>query len=251
MSKLLSVVVALAFVCACTAQQPAPAQNSPASSQSDETDPHVILWRIARQCKESLTKNSGCRAYVADGDQEYAIIKDNSPVKPQAYLIIPVARVTGIEDPRVLTAPLSKLWQSAWLWAAEYPGFPPSRTGLEINSAMARSQNQLHIHISCVLPEVTDALSKADIPSDPQKAITMTFPSDRSTYRVVRVENLRDANSPFVVVGKMAGVDANNMKDQSILVVAAQKQPGFYVLDTTADGPGTGYAEDLLDQKCQ
>ena len=122
---------------------------------------------------------------------------------------------------------------------------------MEINSSMARSQNQLHLHISCVLPEVTDALSKADIPSDPQKAITMTFPSDHSTYRVVRVENLRDANSPFVIVGRMTGVDKNDMKDQSILVVSAQKQPGFYILNTTAHGPGTGHAEDLLDQKCQ
>jgi CDP-diacylglycerol pyrophosphatase len=251
MVKLFSVVAGLALVCACTAQQPMAATNSTAASQADDTDPHVILWRIAKQCKESLAKNPGCRAYVSDGDQEYAIVKDNSPVKPQAYLIIPVARVTGIEDPQILTPPLSKLWESAWLWSAEYPGMPPARTGLEINSAMARSQNQMHIHISCVLPEVTDALAKADIPSEPQKAITMKFPSDHSTYRVVRIENLRGENSPFVVVGKMAGVDKNDMKDQSILVVSAPKQPGFYVLNTTAHGPGTGHAEDLLDQKCQ
>ena len=126
MAKFLSVFAALTFVYGCTAQQPAPAQNSAqpasnaaASSETDDKDPHVILWRIAKQCKENLAKNPGCRAYVNDGDQEYAIIKDNSPVKPQAYLIIPIARATGIEDSQVLAPPLSKLWESAWLWSAE------------------------------------------------------------------------------------------------------------------------------------
>ena len=67
--------------------------------------------------------------------------------------MIPVKSVTGVEDDRIFSSALVNLWEDAWFWSRKYPGQPESRTGLAINSKKGRSQNQLHIHISCALPE--------------------------------------------------------------------------------------------------
>ena len=73
--------------------------------------------------------------------------------KPAAFLIIPVAPVTGIEDSEVLHEPMVDFWDDAWRVSRSTPAAPEERTALALNSKMARSQNQLHIHIACVLAD--------------------------------------------------------------------------------------------------
>jgi CDP-diacylglycerol pyrophosphatase len=68
------------------------------------------LWSLAQCCSHDLhSRRPSCRVY--DAKDEYVIIKDNAPTKPDAYRIIPTVKVTGIEDPRILESPFVDFWE--------------------------------------------------------------------------------------------------------------------------------------------
>lgn len=206
-----------------------------------------VLLRLAVQCSKDISAVSDCRSFTTNEKQEYIILKDNAPHKPQAYLLIPVDPIAGVEDEKIFSPPFVDLWSSAWLWSEKYPGRTSAVTGLAMNSALARTQNQLHIHISCVLPDVTRALWKKRISSDPNNATSVKLGPNHTTYRVVAVPTLDGANSPFTIARTIAQSTKTEMREQGIAVVRGKKNNGFYVLDTAENRGG---AEELLDQTC-
>lgn len=206
------------------------------------------LWALAQCCERSLASDVGCRAY--DKKDQYVIIKDNSVRKPQSYLIIPTKRVTGIEDSLIAQPPVLEFWQYGWAQSRTYPGYPPADTAMAINSAHSRTQNQLHIHISCVRPAVRTALDQAEIDFFPAKPVTLRLPPHDNLYRAIRVTGLSGEQSPFVVFQDDPGVK-DHMADQSIAVVGSATAGQYFVLDTRVDGGNTAHAEELLDQTCQ
>jgi CDP-diacylglycerol pyrophosphatase len=255
----------LAVVAAATAlvfmtQAPLGAQASPSAVAGNQahdvpaacTIPHGpnALWSLAKCCSKDLVGNSDCREY--DAKDEYIILKDNSPAKPEAYLIIPTKRVTGIEDRRIFKWPFLDFWDYAWHQSQKYPGQPASRIGLAINSEHGRTQNQLHIHISCVRPDVSKILESKDneIEVDPAKSVALELPPHNNTYRVMKVGRLTGDKNPFEVIQGIPGV-MGHMAEQSIAVVRSQKRNEYFVLDTYYHGADSGAAEELLDQTCQ
>jgi CDP-diacylglycerol pyrophosphatase len=206
------------------------------------------LWALAQCCERSLTGDVGCRVY--DKKDDYVIIKDNSVRKPQSYLIIPTRRVTGIEDGAITQAPVVDFWQYGWAQSRTYPGYPPADTAMAINSARSRSQNQLHIHISCVRPAVRKALDQAEIGFFPAKPVTLRLPPHDHLYRAIKVTGLSGEQSPFLVFQADPAIK-DNMADQSIAVVESSIAGQYVVLDTQVDGGNPGHAEELLDQTCQ
>ena len=90
-----------------------------------------------------------------DRARGFVVIKDDDPAKPKAWLIVPDREVTGIESPAVFRPPVADFWRYGWdAGAALLPDEPVADRALAINSKAGRSQDLLHIHISCVLPEV-------------------------------------------------------------------------------------------------
>jgi CDP-diacylglycerol pyrophosphatase len=206
------------------------------------------LWSLARCCSADLHSNPGCRAY--DKADQYILLKDNSPKKLAAYLIIPTVKLTGIEDPKIFAAPFADLWADAWRQARVFVKKRAVDTALAINSVFGRTQNQLHLHIACVKPAVAKALADNDakIGADPERPFALTLAENR--YRVVRTASLSGVASPFELVRAMPD-GRSDMADQSIAVVGSQKPGSFYVLDTWAEGANRGAAEELLDQYCR
>jgi CDP-diacylglycerol diphosphatase len=104
---------------------------------------------------------------MAQGEpQGHAILKDIHGVLQ--YLLIPTARVSGIESPLLLQADAPDYWAAAWQarqWMARLHGsvLPREAVALTVNSQWGRSQNQLHIHVSCVRPELPARLQQAGI----------------------------------------------------------------------------------------
>jgi CDP-diacylglycerol pyrophosphatase len=247
--------LALAVLCAggeAGAQKVAPQTQAPSATAGA---PACVvaprpnsLWSLAQCCSADLKSNSDCRAYVkAD---EYIILKDNSPKKPAAYLIIPTDKLTGIEDAKILAAPFVDFWADAWQQAQVFVKKPAADTALAVNSVVGRTQNQLHIHIACVRPAIAKALADDDakIGTDPATPFELTLAGNR--YRVVRTTSLSGADSPFDLVRAMPGA-RDDMAEQSIAVVGSQTPGSFYVLDTWVEGTNRGAAEQLLDQYCQ
>jgi len=129
------------------------------------------LWSLAQCCSRSLQTHSDCR-YHNEKDK-YIVLKDNSPKKPAAYLIIPTVRVTGIEDEQIFSSPVVDFWEYGWQEGQRFVDKPAAAMALAVNSEHRRTQDQLHIHIACVLSAVAQSLAchAAEITGDPAKAI--------------------------------------------------------------------------------
>jgi CDP-diacylglycerol pyrophosphatase len=121
------------------------------------------LWKIVHD--RCIPNQSGhddpAPCASVDLAKRWALYKDDKG--NTQFLLIPTDRVTGIEDPVILTEQAPNYWEAAW--AARH--FVDERVGknlsddqiaLAINAQFARSQNQLHIHIDCIRADVRDAL---------------------------------------------------------------------------------------------
>jgi CDP-diacylglycerol pyrophosphatase len=220
-----------------------------------------VLWTIVQSCAAQQRQGRvppGACAYV-DLKDEVAIIK--SPEGRWQYLAVPTVRVTGIEDPQVLTTRLPNYWALAWSAAGRVL---PSRVmqhrlhiGLAINSVEGRSQDQLHIHISCVRRDIVSTLYQD------RNAIGTSWSQPmmrvgNHDYKVMLVESSSLAQvDPFFLILKISGA-REHMAEHTIVVTGATwdggKKNGFYVLDdyahNTSSGRDFGHGEELLDENC-
>jgi CDP-diacylglycerol pyrophosphatase len=123
------------------------------------------LWRIvSRQClpNQQAHGNPAPCAQVALPDG-FVVFKDRNG--PLQYLLMPSAKITGIESPAVLDATtpnfFAQAWQARHFMADRYgKAIDDADISLAINSEYGRTQNQLHVHISCLLPAVKNRLAQ-------------------------------------------------------------------------------------------
>jgi CDP-diacylglycerol pyrophosphatase len=226
-------------------------------------DPNA-LWEIVHgRCvanEEAHGSPAPCasvdlRGGVAAG---YAVLKD---VRGRTqYLVIPTARVTGIEDPQLLRPGAANYFADAWRersWTERAAGRTLPRDGLSlsINSPYARSQNQLHIHIDCLRPDVRQALSRA-APALGERWAPLPMPLAGHHYWARRVLGRDlDGRNPFelLAAGKPGARQA--MGEQTLVVAGAVfggGRPGFILLDDQLDLATGDHAggEELQDHTC-
>ena len=123
------------------------------------------LWHIVHDLCEPSARAIGAPAPCTAVNLQagFAVLKDIQG--PTQYLIIPTARVSGIESPDLLQPDGPNYWRDAWRarrWLEKKVGRPVPRwgVGLAVNSQSGRSQDQLHIHLDCVRADVSDVLAK-------------------------------------------------------------------------------------------
>jgi CDP-diacylglycerol pyrophosphatase len=226
---------------------------SPASANADPN----ALWTIVHdQCvpdQETTGAPAPCALVdLAAGEQRgYAVLKDL--VGATQYLLIPTERIPGIESPALLDPAAPNYFAAAW----EAKSFVDARAGVDIprdfvslaiNSAVARSQNQLHIHVDCVRADVREALTRRIADVGPDWA-PFGEPLRGHVYRAMAVEGeTLDAANPVQLL-------ANRSDDvglETLVVVGTylrDGRPGFVLLASRADpatgNPGAG--EELQD----
>ncbi|MEM5329434.1 CDP-diacylglycerol diphosphatase [Paraburkholderia sp. JHI2823] len=213
------------------------------------------LWKVVGgQCVPNMRdKGKPGPCTTVDFQKRYAVLKD---IAGRAqYLVIPTDRVAGIESPDILYGGAPEYWVGAWAAGRHVEaklGRPlaGNQLGLEINSSLRRTQNQLHIHVDCMRPDITKALaSYSDIAPGTWRWTTL----DGSRYRVTRVTGLADRDNPFRVVARDLGAQ-QTMGQQTILVTGAgpdAQRDGWLVVNSGLDvDDGTGTAEGLLDHSC-
>ena len=173
------------------------------------------------------------------------------------FLLIPTARVSGIDDPSILAPHAPNYWQDAWearRYLEQRAGRPVPRDvlSLAINSAAGRSQNQLHIHVDCIRPDVRAALRQHLNAVGPRWA-EFPVPLAGRHYRAMRIAqaDLRGVN-PFRLLART--VPAPQMRWHTLVVAGATfgDQPGFVLLDDRADAAtgNRGHGEALQDHAC-
>src|SRR5689334_17150109 len=127
------------------------------------------LWNIVHgQCVPDQQEHDNPKpcAMVAlqDGlERGYAVLKDLRGAAQ--FLLIPTARISGIERPKLLVSDAPNYFAAAWqarsyVDARAHRILPRESISLAINSRVSRTQNQLHIHIDCIRTDVRDALRK-------------------------------------------------------------------------------------------
>lgn len=123
------------------------------------------LWQIVSEKCLPHQQSGGEPAPCQRVDQRhrYAMLKDMHG--PLQYLLIPLDRITGIESPQLLQSATPNYFALAWnerTLLAQRRGSPIDDRvlSLAINSQYGRTQNQLHIHISCLRPDVRQQLDQ-------------------------------------------------------------------------------------------
>ena len=172
---------------------------------------------------------------VEEGGLGYALHDGNRKGETHKYnlLVIPTARVTGIECDLILNPrDVLNLWKAAWVKAGEQFGksLKPTEMMLGINSKFGRSHDQLHIHLTGFDKRAREQLDKlTNVPTDLKKWNDSMFVLGDHAYRIVRVKSL-DTN-PFTLLQDYVAKDFKDRFDQS-LVVVADKSDGFYLIAT-------------------
>ncbi|CAN5599074.1 CDP-diacylglycerol diphosphatase [soil metagenome] len=215
-----------------------------------QADPNALWTIVHDQCvpdQQSHGDPAPCADVdVTDGPQTgYAVLKDI--VGATQFLLIPTADVPGIESPELLAPGAVNYFDAAWrarTFVDERAGWtlPRDWMSLAINSAVSRTQNQLHIHIDCASREVRAALTEHGAEVGPNWA-PFPVPLAGHPYQAMAVsgENL-DAANPFVLLADGVPGARENMGDRTLVVVGANDpdgRPGFIVLTDVAD-PATG-----------
>ncbi len=202
------------------------------------------LWKIVHgRCVPDAT--AGDPAPCAEVAADWAVLKDI--VGATQYLLIPTARVTGIESPAVLTDGAPNYFAAAWAarhLVAERAGHELDRDAiaLAVNPPGARSQDQLHIHVDCIRPDVRDALAR--LPIGPAwTALPQPVAGQRYLARTLPGDAL-EAN-PFRLLAEGVPGAAAAMGDYTLVV--AGRPDGFVLLAGHVGADGRGHGEDVQD----
>lgn len=198
-----------------------------------------MLWRfVHEQCVPDQLANlnpAPCASVdlTAGIDRGYAVFKDN--VGDHQYLLIPTTPVTGIEDPDLQRpdAPnyVAEAWRArAFTEASAGGALPRDWISLAVNGAVARTQNQLHIHIDCLRTEVHQAISDYAGTIGPMWA-PLPVPLAGSRYDAFAVRDL-DAVNPFALAAD--GADPN-LLTLAVVGTGTDADPGFVLLRSQAD----------------
>jgi CDP-diacylglycerol pyrophosphatase len=203
------------------------------------------------------------RVVQSNALQGYAVLPDRKG--GAHFLLIPTQTITGMEDARLLRPDTANYFAAAWQardQLANVAGHPLRRDaiGLAINSARARGQDQLHIHIECLQPPLYHALQTAAASLGDHWAPWRFEDSPYMALRI-RAQDLAAANPIELLANSLPGA-RQSMGDYTILVAGAQFKdgPGFIVLTgrtptraALLNAPVAGLVapgETLLDATC-
>jgi CDP-diacylglycerol pyrophosphatase len=223
-----------------------------------------VLWHVIHdQCVPDQVAHAApapCEVVsIADGEAHgFVVLKDRSG-KTQ-YLLMPTAKITGIEDPAILESEAANYFAEAWdergLVEAR-AGRPLGRTRISVavNSLYGRSQDQLHLHIDCIDHTVGAALEMADVPRTGRWADhSIELKGHRYRIRWLGADELASTN-PFKLLAAALPGARREMGAWTIALVGAARADGaqgFYLLADRADPAAgdSGSAEELQDHDC-
>lgn len=191
------------------------------------------------------------RASLASG---VVLLKDRNG--PLQYLLMPTFRINGMESPLLLSADTPNYFWLAWqardLMSERYGApVPDTAISLTINSRSGRTQNHLHIHISCLRPDVRDMLNRSAI-SLGSSWLPLAGGVNGHEYLMRRVSAEELARrSPFIMLADEVPGAREHM-GRFALALARLPDGGFILLATQRNllQFNLASAEELQDHDC-
>jgi CDP-diacylglycerol pyrophosphatase len=226
-------------------------------------DPSALWKIVSGKCvphEQTERDPSPCSSVdLSEGLQKgFVVLKDRDGVAQ--FLLIPTARIGGIEDPAILRPDATNYWNAAW--QARYfveerlnTSLPRDGITLAINSSVGRSQDQLHIHIDCIRPDVRQSLAGN---LDKIGAVWTPFPIPLAghSYQAIRInQETLDGVDPFRVLVDGDPKTGGDISKHTLVLVGetfADGSNGFVLLDDQADLLAGDHAsgEQLQDHTC-
>lgn len=214
------------------------------------------LWQIvSQQCvphQQQQQKADPCLA--VDLDRGYVLFKDRNG--PLHDLLMPADKVTGIEDPALGRQLLPHYFAQAWrqrrvLSEGLKKPIPDQFVAVAINSRFGRSQNQLHVHIACLRPDVFMTLNQQGKGLDEQWQVLPTQLMGH-TYSA-RMLYAGDAAvlDPLALLREYVEAQGDSMSQYSLLMTP--RADGNFLLLTThlaLTELNLGSAGELQDYRC-
>jgi CDP-diacylglycerol pyrophosphatase len=229
--------------------------------QAHAGDPDA-LWKIINgQCVPHQRESGDptpCAQLDPRPEASFAVLKDRVGIAQ--FLLIPTKRLTGVESPELLEDNAPNYWASAWQVKTSvedrlHRHLTRDQVALAINSAFGRSQNQLHIHIDCIRPDIRETLhlhtSEISIQWAPLGVALNGHP-----YWAKRIpgSELGD-NNPFKLLAEGIPSARQHMDRQTLVLTGATFEDGtegFVLLADHADLVIADRAsgEELQDHDC-
>jgi len=188
----------------------------------------------------------------------FAILRD--PRGGIQFLLVPTTQISGIESPIVRGPNATNYFASAWeeqthIDDALHLILPRDDVGLAINSAVSRSQDQLHIHFSCIRADVWETLHEHEGNIGNQWApFNSSLVGHRYNAMWVSGEHLSPHN-PFRLLAEGLPDATRDMGNRTLVVIGltrADGTKGFVILEDKVNIERSDLAigEELLDNAC-
>lgn len=219
----------------------------------------LALWRIVHdQCvPNQINRHDPSPCTLVDLAGGYVVLKDRRGATQ--FLVLPTARITGIESAALLSPRVPDYMQDAWAarrFVQEHALTRLTRADLSlaVNSIYGRSQNQLHIHVDCLRQDVRDALAQhRNAIGDKWQPFPVALAGHHYIARRLILLDLADVN-PFRTLADEVPEARANMGAYTLVVAGATfgGKPGFIVLADHADPTHGDMAngESLQDHAC-
>jgi CDP-diacylglycerol pyrophosphatase len=209
--------------------------------------PRMVLWQVVRACVADY-KLTGAPFPCLEVNVSAGEERGNVVLRPPFLddtVVAPTRRIIGIEDPFLRSPDAPNYFDAAWrartfLKAAD--GQMPERDAIAlfVNSAVVRTQDQLHIHVGCLLPYARRTLA-ADAPKMALGEWRQIGPVVPHTmfwgYRIPGTE-LAKVN-PFRLAAEELGEKANGLGDLTVVVVGVRVEGDdqFVILASYSKAP--------------
>ncbi|NIF92190.1 CDP-diacylglycerol diphosphatase [Burkholderia sp. Cy-637] len=216
---------------------------------------HDILWkRISGQCLPNYqARESYSPCAFVDTAHGYVLYKVDRD--PYQYLLLPSERITGIEDPRLAAPGTPNYFWYAWqarALLAEKLGKPLRETdiALTVNAENARTQNQLHIHISCLEPKVRAMLDTLETGKLGDGWFALPGRIGWHSYMARKIDAAELAHTdPFALVREKLAAEHEPLAYTGVALVKLDARR-FLVLAATGNALLGVPAEEMQDHRC-
>lgn len=215
----------------------------------------TALWQVVRACtldKTTLGSPLPCLEVNLDDGAErgYAVLRP--PVGNPDTIVAPTRRIVGLEDPALQAPDAPNYFALAWQSRRFLPGgqaLADERVALAVNSTLARSQDQLHIHIGCLTPGFAQRMRVRAL--GPNAGVWFRGPDigrklELWTYR----SGSRDwaGLEPFRLARDLVG-DERALARTTLAVIATRAEFVVVALRSRSGG-WFAQAEDVMDSRC-
>jgi CDP-diacylglycerol pyrophosphatase len=210
------------------------------------------LWDVVHYACGGMTRLFGISLPCLKVDRQagYAIVR--SPADNVRILAVPTRRISGIESPDLQRSETPPYWAYAWANRSFVAQAAPRKLdwgdyAMAVNSRAGRSQDQLHIHVACILPSVKEAL--AAHPPARSGWSRLELPTWMGEYRMRRIEAADLGRNLFKLVAEDSPGGRGAMVQHALAVVpiGPERAQGFALLDNGHHG----HSEGLLDVDCR